>query len=79
MNLKQKSLRDDDSEEILEYIYSHIIYDVGRVYNFGKVSSVMFDLAKNSSIDVVSSMDGIRDLINMEIDDLIADYEGNET
>ena len=79
VNLKQKSLRDDDSEEILEYIYSHIIYDVGRVYNFGKVSSVMFDLAKNSSIDVVSSMDGIRDLINMEIDDLIADYEGNET
>ena len=79
VNLKQKSLRDDDSEAILEYIYSHIIYDVGRVYNFGKVSSVMFDLAKNSSVDVVSSMDSIRDLINMEIDDLIADYEGNET
>lgn len=79
VNLKQKSLRDNDSEEILEYIYSHIIYDVGRVYNFGKVTSVMYNLAQNNSSDIVSSMDGIRDAINMEIEDLIFDYEGNET
>ncbi len=79
VNLKQKSLRDNDSEEILEYIYSHIIYDVGRVYNFGKVTSVMFYLARDNSSDIVSSMDGIRETINIEIEDLIFDYESNET
>jgi hypothetical protein len=79
VNLKQKTLRDNDSEEILEYIYSHIVYDVGRVYNFGKITSVMFYLARDRSSDIVSGMDSIRDAINMDIEDLLFDYEDNET
>ncbi len=79
VNLKQKALRDNDSEEILEYIYSHIIYDVGRVYNFGKVSGVMYTLAQNGNSDIVSALDSIREMVCIDIDDLIADYQGNET
>ena len=79
VNLLGKSLRDDESEEILYYIYSHILYDVGRIYNFGKVSGIMYSLAQNSGTDVASTIESIRDTINLEIDDLIADYEENET
>ncbi len=79
VNLLGKSLRDDESEEILHYIYSHILYDVGRIYNFGKVSGIMYNLVSTGSIDVASTIESVRDAINLEIDDLVADYEENET
>jgi hypothetical protein len=79
VNLLGKSLRDDESEEILYYIYSHILYDVGRIYNFGQVSAIMTNLAKSSSVDVTSTLESVRDSIELEILDLIDDYKENET
>ena len=78
VNLKRKSLRDNDSEAVLEYIFSHIVYDVGRVYNFGDVHTMFFNLARDHSVDVASSLDSIREMIDLEIENVIADYEFNE-
>lgn len=78
VNLKRKSLRDNDSEAVLEYIFSHIVYDVGRVYNFGDVHTMFFNLARGHSVDVASSLDSIREMIDIEIENVIADYEFNE-
>jgi len=78
VNLKRKSLRDNDSEAVLEYIFSHLVYDVGRVYNFGDVHTMFYQLAQNHSVDVASSLDSIREMIDIEIENVIADYEINE-
>lgn len=78
VNLKRKSLRDDASEEVLEYIFSHIIYDVGKIYNFGGLASMFTNLAKDGSVEVASSLDSIRDKVELDIENVIADYEINE-
>lgn len=75
VNLKWKSLRDEQSQEILEYIFDHIVYDSGLVYNFGGISSMFATLASTASTDVTSSLDAIRDQILLEIDEVVADYE----
>lgn len=78
VNLKRKSLRDNESEAVLEYIFSHIIYDIGRVYDFGGLGDMFYNLAKDGSTDVASSLDSIRDSIQIDIENVIADYEFNE-
>ena len=77
VNLKWKSLRDDDSQKILEYIFDHIVYDSGLVYNFGNVSGLFTDLAKEASTDVASKLDAISDQILTQIDQVVTDYESD--
>ncbi|MBQ3153907.1 MAG: hypothetical protein IJB88_01625 [Clostridia bacterium] len=77
VNLKWKSLRDEESQEILEYIFDHIVYDSGLVYNFGNVSGMFQTLAQNATTDVASSLDGIRDQILTQIDQVVTDYESD--
>ncbi len=77
VNLKWKSLRDDESAEVLEYIFDHIIYDVGMVYDFGNISTMFSELAKDHSADVVSKLDSIRQAVETEIEQVILDYTQN--
>ncbi|MBP5231500.1 MAG: extracellular solute-binding protein, partial [Clostridia bacterium] len=77
-NLKWKSLRDNESERMLDYIFSHITYDVGRIYNFGEINQMFSNLASSDSTDVVSSFDGIRTNVELAIENIIADYRANE-
>lgn len=77
VNLKWKSLRDEESQEILEYIFDHIVYDSGLVYNFGNVSGMFTTLASEARTDVASSLDGIRDQILTQIDQVVTDYESD--
>lgn len=74
VNLKWKSLRDEESHEILEYIFDHIVYDAGLVYNFGKITSIFSENAKAGTADIASSLDAIRDQVLTEIDDVVMDY-----
>lgn len=77
VNLKWKSLRDNESEEILEYIFDNIVYDIGKAYNFGKVTSIFSNQAQGHSSDIVSALDGIKATIENDINNVIADYESN--
>lgn len=74
VNLKWKSLRDDESEAILEYIFDNIIYDVGLVYNFGGIYSMFGDLSRQGKADVVSAFDKIESSVNSDIKDVIESY-----
>ena len=75
--LMGKNYMDDDSREMVKYIFSHIKYDVGRVYGFGGISSIMYNEAKNGTSDVRSSFDSIADQIDNAIEETVADYEAN--
>ena len=76
-NLKWKALRDDESAEILDYIFNHINYDVAAVYNFGNITNLFYNLAKAQSTDVVSSFDAIKGEIETAIEDVIINYQSD--
>lgn len=77
-NLKWKSLRDNESERMLDYIFSHITYDNGRLYNFGGINQMFSELASEDSTDVISKFDGIRSAVETGITNVVADYRANE-
>ncbi|MCH5182661.1 MAG: hypothetical protein J1E00_00660 [Oscillospiraceae bacterium] len=75
--LMGKNYMDNDSREMVAYIFNHIKYDVGRIYGFGGVNNIMYGLAKDKSSDVRSSFDSIYDTIESAIEETVADYEAN--
>ncbi len=73
--LKLRDAKDPDSEEMLdEYIFSNINYDIGLLYNFGGVSSMLYDLLKNNSSDVASKFDSIKESVQVKIDEVTEFY-----
>lgn len=72
-----KSYMDDDSREMVAYIFSHIKYDVGRVYGFGGVNNILYNEAKAGTSNVRSSFEEISDKILTAIEETVADYEAN--
>lgn len=76
-NLKYGSLRDEESLETVNYIFSHIKYDVGVTYDFGGITSIFSDLAKNKSDAIQSSLDEKRGTIESKIQEVVDDYMTN--
>jgi len=54
--VKGKSLRDEDSVEMLEIIMDSIVYDLGIFYDFGSVKSGVDALGVNNTPDGFASM-----------------------
>ena len=75
--LMGKNYMDDESREMVAYIFSHIKYDVGRVYGFGGIGNIMYNQAKAGTSDVRSSLEEIQDTILDAIEETVADYEAN--
>lgn len=78
VNLLGKSLRDDESEEILYYIFDHIVYDVGAAYNFGGITSMFGEQSKAGTADIASAFGKIETQINDAIDDMVDAYSQDE-
>ncbi len=74
VNLKRKSLRDNESERICEYIFDHIVYDIGAVYDFGGIASMFSSLVSNGNSDIVSSFDSVETKALEAIEDVIDAY-----
>lgn len=75
--LKGKGYMDDDSRELVDYIFSHLHYDVGCVYGFDGLTGLIGTLATNKSSDVQSEFESIRDKVQLAIDKVVADYASN--
>ena len=71
VNLKRKSLRDNESERILEYIFDSIVYDAGAVYDFGGISSMFSKLVTEGNADIVSSFESVATQALDAIEDVI--------
>jgi len=71
--LKGKDLDEESSEMLDDYIFANIVYDLGIVYDFG-VSSVITDLMKDGTADIISSLDSKRDSILAKIEEIVDTY-----
>ena len=67
--LKSKLARDDDSVEMLDYIYGNIIYDAGNVFNFGNFTRLIGGITTDISSFLAANMNSLQ----KGIDDVLAE------
>ncbi|MCL2816205.1 MAG: hypothetical protein FWD23_16555 [Oscillospiraceae bacterium] len=72
--LKRKILRDDESEGILDVIFSTRSYDVGMMYNIGGFLNMFVDLGTKKSNDFTSVYEKKEPAAMKEIEKLIETY-----
>ncbi len=74
VNLKTKDARDDESEAMLDLIFSNIVYDIGECFNFGNLKDIFGELTKQKSTAFVSSVAEKSDVAKSKIDELVKLY-----
>ncbi len=72
--LKFRDLRDDESGEMLDLVFENVVYDLGIIYDFGGIGSMINDLMSTNSTNIVSSFDAKKDVIQSDIDKCIESY-----
>ena len=73
--LKYRDLRDDESGEMLDLIFENVVYDLGIIYNFGGVSSMITNLMNTSSTAVSSEYESKATAIQQAIDNCLDAYD----
>ena len=69
--LQRKIARDNESEEMLDFIFNNIFFDIGVMYNFGNIFTGTNNLTSGGSANVASWLEQNSDKINREIEDFI--------
>ncbi len=72
--LKYRDLRDDESGEMLDLVFDNVVYDLGIIYDFGGVSSMITNLMKKNSTGVASEYEANASAIQTAIDKCIESY-----
>ena len=76
VSITNKLMRDEDSLEMLNIILKSRIYDVGIIYNWGKILDMFNALADSGSEDTfMSKFDGISDKITAAIQKTLSELE----
>lgn len=75
--LKSRAAKDDGSEEMLDLIFSNVVYDLGSMYNFGGID-IFGELIAGNSTAVASKLDSIRSTVQADIDAYVMAYELND-
>lgn len=75
--LKSRAAKDDDSEKMLDLIFSNVVYDLGVMYNFGGIDMFGELMAANSTA-VVSHLESIEPSVQAAIDEYVTAYELND-
>ena len=73
--LKGRDFEDEKSEKMLDIIFDGIVYDPAVVYGFSGLNTVISDLVKAGSTDIVSKLESIQSSVEASIDEIIEDYE----
>lgn len=76
--LKTRDMVDNESAEMVDLIFDNVIYDTASVYNIAGVSNMLYDLVKNKSTDITSSLEAIKGSAEASINKIVTDYESNE-
>ena len=74
VTLKKRDAKDDETERMLDLIFSNVIYDTGYIYGFDGASSILTNLMTNNSADVMSSIEAVKDSIEAAIEDTIENF-----
>lgn len=74
--LKTKGTRDDDSEAVLDIVFSTLKYDVGYLYNWGNIGTFTLGMVDGYKTDLSSSYTKIEKSINTAMQKAIDAYAG---
>jgi hypothetical protein len=56
--LKTKTARDEESEEMIDFIFDNIQYDVGNMFNFGDMLRTFgYDISQNQNMQIASQIE----------------------
>ena len=76
--LKTKTARDSESEDMLDFIFGNLSYDIGNMYNFGDITGTFgYYMSTNTKANVVSTIDKNINKWQKAIDDIVAGIEKN--
>ena len=75
--LKSRAAKDNDSEEMLDLIFSNVVYDLGVMYNFGEIDFFGL-LMEQDQTSVASHLQSIEPAIQAAIDIYVSAYEMND-
>jgi hypothetical protein len=76
--LQRKYVRDDESSEMLDIIFSSRVYDIGGIYNFGSVFNGFLDLAGARNRDVKAYYDKRIEAMNKAINKVVETFQSME-
>lgn len=73
--LRTRDARDNESEEMLDIIFSNIVYDMGECFNFGKIKETFYNLARDRSSDITSAFASIQGVLESDVQELRETFE----
>ena len=84
--MKERKIRDNDSEDMLDIIFDSRVYDFGSVFNWGgtsefdtaSITGFMNDIAFSGTNTFVSRWDEIGSAVQSAMEDTIAAYRRND-
>ena len=73
--VKYQSTRDDDSIDMLDIIIDSTVYDIGVVYDFGGIYTALNNMAKNRTINQLSStLTKAKSAVTNDIDEILIKF-----
>ena len=72
INLKGKSVRDEESEEMLNLIFANRIYDIGDIFNFADFSYQFLCISATKSRDIASFYAKYETKVQTALEDTVA-------
>ncbi|MCL1792817.1 MAG: hypothetical protein FWG34_03010 [Oscillospiraceae bacterium] len=74
--LKTKTARDDESSEMIDYIFGNLSYDIGNMYNFGGIGGIFgYEMSTNMRANIVSQIEKNSGVWEKAINDIIEAIE----
>jgi len=78
ISLIQKGIRDDESQAMLEIIFSTKKYDIGFLFFVADVNPILSDLTRTKSTDFISRYERVSSRLQGNLDKLIEDFQNAE-
>ena len=74
--LKTRDMDSAEDEEMLDdYVFNNVVYDLGIIYNFGKVSTMFYNLMSTKSTSIASELERIKSIIETDIEEVVLGYQ----
>ena len=74
VTLKKRDAKDDETERMLDLIFSNVVYDTGYIYGFDGASNILYNLMSSNTTDVMSSIETVQDSIEAAIEETIENF-----
>ena len=75
ITLKARDLGDEESEKMLDLIFSSRVYDLGYIYNFGGLGLLIQQMNDTNSTDFTSRFESIKGKAQDKLDEVLASLE----